>query len=89
MKETNYRIFNNSHLMPPRKADGKIRKEKRVTGTPPEEADLEVLWQAKRAWDNLDKYRRTRTRSRNYTFGNQWSDTIDLPDGGGLYLVAG
>ena len=81
MKETNYRIFNNSHLMPPRKADGKIRKEKRVTGTPPEEADLEVLWQAKRAWDNLDKYRRTRTRSRNYTFGNQWSDTIDLPDG--------
>ena len=81
MKETNYRIFNNSHLMPPRKADGKIRKEKRVTGTPPEEADLEVLWHAQRDWDILNKHRRRRSRSAHYTFCNPWMHTNERPVG--------
>lgn len=81
MKEINYRIFNNRYLMPQQTAEKKHRASDDKMQKPPDETDYEVLWLAKRAWDNLDKYRHTRTRSRNYTFGNQWSDTINLPDG--------
>ena len=81
MKEINYRIFNNRYLMPQQTAEKKHQASDDKMQKPPDETDYEVLWLAKRAWDNLDKYRHTRTRSRNYTFGNQWSDTINLPDG--------
>lgn len=81
MKETNYRIFNNRNLMPQQQPGKNIASVETQGKKEPDETDLEVLWQAKRAWDNLDRYRHTRTRSRNYTFGNQWGDNIDLPDG--------
>ena len=81
MKETNYRIFNNRNLMPQQQPGKSIASVETQGKREPDETDLEVLWQAKRAWDNLDRYRHTRTRSRNYTFGNQWGDNIDLPDG--------
>ena len=42
---------------------------------------LDVLLQAKRAWDNIEHFRKKRCRSRNYTFGKQWNDKIETPDG--------
>lgn len=46
-----------------------------------ERAQPDILLQAKRAWDNIEHYRRKRIRSRNYTFGKQWNDTIETTDG--------
>ena len=71
MKQTDYRVFD--RRPEPSRERKKTEEEK--------QASLEVLWQAKRAWDNLDSYRKRRSRSRDYTFGNQWGDMITLPDG--------
>ena len=81
MKQINYRIFNNSRLAPPPTPAAKTRRTSRLKDEREEPARLEVLWQAKRAWDSLDNYRKRRSRSRDYTFGNQWGDMITLPGG--------
>ena len=38
----------------------------------------ELVLEAQRAWDNMDKFRRERERNRRYVFGEQWSDLITV-----------
>lgn len=37
----------------------------------------EVLLQAQRCWDSLDKFRNERRRNKRYTYGDQWGDYIN------------
>ena len=39
---------------------------------------LDVLLQAQRCWDNMDKFRRERERNKRYTYGDQWGDFISV-----------
>ncbi len=38
----------------------------------------DILFKAKRCWDSLNTFREERQRNKQYTFGNQWGDLIDV-----------
>ena len=42
--------------------------------------NLEVLYDAHRAWESLDEFRRQASRYENYVFGDQWGDRIPDPE---------
>lgn len=75
MNDCNYKIFNNKRLMP------KQEKRKEKEDETFDRSQYEILWTAKKAWENIEPYRRRRKRNRKYTFGQQWSDKVTLPDG--------
>ena len=37
---------------------------------------MDVLLEARRYWDNMDKFRKDRDRNKRYTYGDQWKDKI-------------
>lgn len=74
MKAIDYRTFNRKSLMP---LSGKGDEKEFLFG----KQDTEVLHEAYSAWEALSQYRSQRTRNRNYTFGKQWCDPVQLPDG--------
>lgn len=37
---------------------------------------MDVLLEARRYWDNMDKFRKDRDRCKRYTYGDQWKDKI-------------
>ena len=39
---------------------------------------FDVLLQAQRYWDNMDKFRKERERNKRYTYGDQWGDIIKI-----------
>ena len=39
---------------------------------------FDVLFQAQRFWDNMDKFRKERERNKRYTYGDQWGDVIKV-----------
>lgn len=41
-------------------------------------SDWELLQRCRQAWNNLSGVRQTRARTRNYCYGDQWSDTIKV-----------
>ncbi len=79
MKQIDYKIYNKNHLTPSFNSDFKMGIS--TDDNEIKESQQRVLMQAKEAWETLENYRRRRTRCRNYTFGNQWSDAVALPDG--------
>ena len=38
----------------------------------------DILLEAKTYWDNMDFYRKERERCKNYNFGKQWDDMIEV-----------
>lgn len=42
---------------------------------------MEVLYEAQGHWMMMDRFRRERERSKRYTYGDQWGDLIDTPEG--------
>lgn len=46
------------------------------TGTRPGRHAYGVLLQAEHCWTNLDKFRRERRRCLDYTYGDQWNDSV-------------
>lgn len=40
-----------------------------------------VLWEAKRYWDNMGRFRRDRERNKRYNYGDQWQDRIKTDNG--------
>ncbi len=74
MKSRDYRMYSRSRLMPSaEKSEKSSQKFYRN--------DFAVLEEARSAWEAISHYRSQRTRNRNYTFGKQWCDPIQLPDG--------
>lgn len=47
----------------------------------PREKDQDLLRRCEQAWNNLDDARRTRERTLNYVFGDQWGDVIEYHNG--------
>lgn len=41
----------------------------------------DVLFQARRYYDNMDNFRRRRLRCKNYLYGKQWDDEVTVDDG--------
>ncbi|MEG1543848.1 MAG: hypothetical protein RR382_04905 [Tannerellaceae bacterium] len=39
---------------------------------------VDILLQAQRAWDSLYQFRKDRERNKNYSYGNQWCDKIEV-----------
>ena len=39
---------------------------------------MNIIQQSRESWDRLSEFRRKRNRCRDYTFGRQWSDTIEV-----------
>lgn len=39
---------------------------------------MDVLMEAQRYWDNMERYRRDRERCKRYTYGDQWKDIITV-----------
>lgn len=39
---------------------------------------FDILMQAQQYWDNMSQFRKDRERNKRYTYGDQWSDTIDV-----------
>lgn len=39
---------------------------------------MDLLYQAKECWNNLSEFRKNRDRCRDYTFGRQWNDMIEV-----------
>ncbi|MEG2164101.1 MAG: hypothetical protein RRY55_06450, partial [Bacteroidales bacterium] len=75
-KETDYRRFNNVSLLPCEGREKEIKTIKNFIYDTSGTLDM-----AHKAWDEIKSYREGRVRSRDYTFGKQWNDTITLPDG--------
>lgn len=75
MNTTDYQTFNRKRLMP---ASGKTSSDRNNDFT---KQNTDILREASSAWNALAQYRTRRTRNRNYTFGKQWCDPIQLPDG--------
>ena len=75
MNTIDYRTFNRSNLMPnqPDKAHASTCDFHR--------RDIDILDEARMAWEAIADFRTRRARSRDYTFGKQWGDPILLPDG--------
>lgn len=42
---------------------------------------IQVLMEARQAWDNMYYFRKDRERTKRYVFGDQWGDTVVLEDG--------
>lgn len=40
--------------------------------------DMDVLLQAAQCWQNMDRFRRDRERNKNYNYGRQWDDLIEV-----------
>lgn len=75
-KETNYKWFNNTTLLPAKHQKGRKKESEKLAVD-----DTGTLDMARRAWEELDSHRRERSRNRDYTFGKQWNDSITLSDG--------
>lgn len=75
MNTIDYRTFNRKRLMP--QSDNAERK----AASDFSKQDHTILQEACSAWEALSHYRAQRTRNRNYTFGKQWCDPVELPDG--------
>jgi len=41
----------------------------------------DVLMEAQQYWDNMSKFRIDRERNKRYTYGDQWGDIIETPEG--------
>lgn len=77
MKKIKTKVFTKKDVMPFNKEE----KNRTDEAFNLDRQQIDVLLQAKRAWDNIDHYRKNRIRNRNYTFGKQWNDTVETPDG--------
>lgn len=77
MTRVNYKIYNKRNLG--------IKKDKAldVLDSVAYTQDRDVLDEAAGFWYDLDKTRRKRKRNGRYTFGQQWEDKIESPDGRG------
>ncbi|MDR0973792.1 MAG: hypothetical protein LBM61_07420 [Prevotellaceae bacterium] len=51
-----------------------VAYEKRISGGDM----LPLLYKAARAWDNLNKFRKDRERSKRYLYGDQWGDMVTV-----------
>lgn len=38
---------------------------------------IDWLWKARHAWDNLDKFRKSRKRCKSYLYDDQWCETVE------------
>ena len=43
------------------------------------ERAVDILLEAREAWDSLDEFRQGVIRNRKYTYGDQWSDRVKDP----------
>ena len=43
--------------------------------------NMNILLRAQNCWDNMSSFRRERDRCKRFTFGDQLSDKVKLPDG--------
>lgn len=42
---------------------------------------FDVLMEAQNCWDNLERFRRDRSRAKRYVYGDQWGDVVRTSDG--------
>ncbi|MBR3951450.1 MAG: hypothetical protein IKJ79_06030 [Bacteroidaceae bacterium] len=75
MNTIDFRTFNRSYLMP------HAVENNHSSALSFHRRNLDMLDEARMAWESIADFRAQRARSRNYTFGKQWSDPIILPDG--------
>ena len=74
MNTIDFRTFNRAHLMPKALDNNRTAHEFH-------RRDLNILDEARMAWEAIADFRAQRSRSRDYTFGKQWGDPVILPDG--------
>lgn len=74
MNTIDFRTFNRSRLMPDASDNARSPHEFH-------RRDLDILDEARMAWEAIAPFRTQRSRSRDYTFGKQWGDPVVLPDG--------
>jgi hypothetical protein len=58
---------------PDSELDSVVREKKRGS-----RRTFDILMQAQQYWNNMDQFRRDRERCKKYTYGDQWSDKIDV-----------
>ncbi len=70
------KVYRKSELL-----SGNLRSKSRFFNSPylSKEKAIDVLMEAREAWDSLDEFRSRAIRNREYTYGNQWGDRIRDP----------
>lgn len=70
------KVYRKSELL-----SGNLRSKSRFFNSPylSKEKAIDVLMEAREAWDSLDEFRSRVIRNREYTYGNQWGDRIRDP----------
>ena len=64
----------------PKEADSVKRMKMRTSGDDRARGQL-ILQEAQQYYSAMEKFRRDRDRAKRYTYGNQWGDIVDTPEG--------
>lgn len=71
------KLYTLNDVMPARRHDSVKDRMKRYNG----KRNIELLTRCNNAWDRFDSVRKTRERTHNYTFVDQWNDLIEYRHG--------